>query len=208
MLWAFVACVLSNWWNCFLNLQVFFSIYLVVLWAFVVRVLSNWWSCFLNLQVFFSIYLVVLWAFVVRVLSNWWSCFLNLLVFFFYLQCVSLFGCVVSIAARVLSNWWSCFLNCQVFFFYLQRIELSQPLYYISFSKIGQFWFICCLMFDDHDILHMHLLTYAIACFCFFFAVFWSRHSVLVQKMWNSTSNRITVKTRKARKICQCWGKS
>ncbi len=26
---------------------------LVVLWAFVVRVLSNWWSCFLNLQVLF-----------------------------------------------------------------------------------------------------------------------------------------------------------
>ncbi len=24
VLWAFVACVLSNWWSCFLNLQVFF----------------------------------------------------------------------------------------------------------------------------------------------------------------------------------------
>ncbi len=28
-------------------------LYLVVLWAFAARVLSNWWSCFLNLQVFF-----------------------------------------------------------------------------------------------------------------------------------------------------------
>ncbi len=60
MLWAFAACVLSNWRSCFLNLQAFLSIckaflYLVVLWAFAVRALSNWRSCFLNLQVFFSI---------------------------------------------------------------------------------------------------------------------------------------------------------
>ncbi len=64
-------------------------LYLVLLWAFAVHVLSSWWSCFLNLQVFFSIccaflYLVVLWAFVACVLSNWWSCFLNLQVFFLF----------------------------------------------------------------------------------------------------------------------------
>ncbi len=29
------------------------SFYFFVLWAFAARVLSNWWSCFLNLQVFF-----------------------------------------------------------------------------------------------------------------------------------------------------------
>ncbi len=51
------ACALSNWWKCFLNLQVFFSIcsaclFLVVLWAFAACALSNWGSCFLNLQVF------------------------------------------------------------------------------------------------------------------------------------------------------------
>ncbi len=61
VLWAFVACVLSNWWSCFLNLQVFFFsicsvfLYLIVLWAFAGCVVSNWGSCFLNLQVFFSI---------------------------------------------------------------------------------------------------------------------------------------------------------
>ncbi len=27
-------------------------------------------------------------------------------------------------------------------------------------------------MFDEHIILHMDLLTYTIACFCFFFAMF------------------------------------
>ncbi len=100
---------------------------LVVLWIFAVCVLSNCWNCFLNLQVFFYLQRVSLFGYVVsiiaRVLSNCWNCFLNLQVFF-YLQRVSLFGYVVSIIARVLSNWWNCFLNLQVFF-YLQHVELS-----------------------------------------------------------------------------------
>ncbi len=67
----------------------------------------------------------------------------------FYLQCVYLFGCVVSIcsvflylvvvgafAAHVLSNWWRCFLNLQVFF-YLQCVELSRPPY--------EYVFDCCI---------------------------------------------------------------
>lgn len=37
--------------------------------------------------------------------------------------------------------------------------------------KFGrQFWFICYLIFDDLVILHMHLPTHAIACFCCFLA--------------------------------------
>ncbi len=38
--------------------------------------------------------------------------------------------------------------------------------------QIDSFRFICCLMFDDCIILHMHLLTYTLACFCFFFTCF------------------------------------
>ncbi len=49
--------------------------------------------------------------------------------------------------------------------------------------------FICGWIFDDCIILNMHLLTYAIV---------WSRHWVLIQKMCNnSTSYRKTVKPRK-----------
>ncbi len=60
--------------------------------------------------------------------------------------------------------------------------------------NVRQFWFICCLMHDDRVNLHMHQLTYAIACFCFFFAVFWSIRSVLFQKMRYSTSYLTPVK--------------
>ncbi len=42
-----------------------------------------------------------------------------------------------------------------------------------------------CLMLDNCVILHMHLLTYAVACF-FFFAMSWPRDSIVFQKMFNS----------------------
>ncbi len=107
VLWAFAACALSNWWKCFLDLQVFFlfaacfffrlccehlqrvccqideSVFLICRWVFFI--------CSLFL---FS---VVLWAFEACALSNWRKCFLDLQVVFFYLQPVSFFGCVVSI---------------------------------------------------------------------------------------------------------------
>ncbi len=76
----------------------------------------------------------------------------------------------------------------------------------ISFGNIRKFGFICCLMIDDCVNLHMHLLTYAVACFCFFFTLFWSRDSVVFQKMCNSASYHITVQTWKAGKFCQCRG--
>ncbi len=60
----------------------------------------------------------------------------------FYLQCVYLFGCVVSIcsvflylvvvgafAAHVLSNWWRCFLNLQVFFLFAVRWAFSATIW-------------------------------------------------------------------------------
>jgi len=40
---------------------------------------------------------------------------------------------------------------------------------------------------DDRVTLHVHLFTYAIACFCFFAQVFWGRDSVLFQKMCHSS---------------------
>lgn len=55
---------------------------------------------------------------------------------------------------------------------------------------------------------HFHLFTYAITCFCFFFVVFWSRCTVLFQKMRNGTSYRTPLKTRKSGKFCQWGGKS
>ncbi len=58
-------------------------------------------------------------------------------------------------------------------------------------------------MFDDRIILHIDLLTNAIACFCFFFTVFWSRHSVLFQKMYNSASYLVN-----DGKFNQWWGNS
>ncbi len=85
----------------------------------------------------------------------------------------------------------------------------------ISYGNIWEIWFICCLMFNDCVILHMHLLTYTIDCFCFFFTGFWSRYSVLFQKMCNSAPYYITVKTLKApknknmsmaRKELNIWG--
>ncbi len=77
----------------------------------------------------------------------------------------------------------------------------------ISFSNVSQFWCICCLMLDDHVILHMHLLTCAIACFGLVFTVFWSRRSILFQKR-NSASYHTPLKTHKAGKFCQWRGKS
>ncbi len=56
------------------------------------------------------------------------------------------------------------------------------------------------MLFNDCVILHMHLLTYTIDCFCFFFTGFWSRYSVLFQNMCNSAPYYITVKTLKAQK--------
>ncbi len=116
--WAFAARVLSNWWSCFLNLQVFFSIwsvflYLFVLWVFaahflflqhiylfgcVVSICSTFLClCCEYLQHIFCfcstfIYLVVLWAFAAHVLSNWWSCFFNLQVFFSVCSTLSSLG--------------------------------------------------------------------------------------------------------------------
>ncbi len=65
-----------------------------------------------------------------------------------------------------------------------------------SFMTELTFWVSNPFNVDDRIILYMHVLTNAIA--CFFFIVFWSRNSVHFQKMCNSASYRITVKTHKA----------
>ncbi len=56
-------------------------------------------------------------------------------------------------------------------------------------------------MLDDRVILHMPLLSYAIACFCFFFGAFRSRRSIVFQRMYNIISYHTPVKMQKARKL-------
>ncbi len=108
-------------------------LYLVVLWAFAVHFFI--WLCSQHNQINNFIWstflcLFVLWVFVARVLSNWWSCFLNLQVFIFlfaarffvwlcceHLQCISLFGCVVSICSTCCQIDEDVFLICWCFFY-------------------------------------------------------------------------------------------
>lgn len=56
--------------------------------------------------------------------------------------------------------------------FHQQPLSLHSPVRILgstfNLGNIRQFRFVCCLMFNDHVILHMHLLAYVIACFCFF----------------------------------------
>ncbi len=73
------------------------------------------------------------------------------------------------------------------------RSPISLPDF--SFGNMRQFWFICCLK------------RWMIACFCFFFAVFWTRDSMHFQKTCNSATYLITVKTRQAGKFHQ-WQES
>ncbi len=66
----------------------------------------------------------------------------------------------------------------------------------ISFGNVRQFWLIFCLMLDDAlcyicICLHARLLV----------SVFWSRCSILFQKMCNSASYHTSVKTQKDRKL-------
>lgn len=52
-------------------------------------------------------------------------------------------------------------------------------LFNILFGNVRQFLFICYVVLDDHIFWH-------ITCFCFVFALFWSRYSILFQKMYTT----------------------
>ncbi len=108
-------------------------LFLVVLWAFVACALSNWRKCFLNLQVFFFfcsafLFLVVLWAFAACALLNWRKCFSNLQMYFFICGAILFLVVLWAFAACALLNWRSVFLICMCFL-KLQRVELSRPPY-------------------------------------------------------------------------------
>ncbi len=66
------------------------------------------------------------------------------------------------------------------------KLNSPKPLSGSTFH-LETFWFTCCLMLDNCVILHMHLLTYAVACFLLF-AMSWPRDSIVFQKMFNSGS--------------------
>ncbi len=63
--------------------------------------------------------------------------------------------------------------------------------------KFFEMYMYMLFIVDDHNIFHMHLLTYEIACFCLPRLCFWAGDSGLIQEMRNSAPECIKVKTRK-----------